>query len=79
MVVPYFYVGVIVMCPYSVDKSDILHKNLICTIDNKTCGLWRYCPTLKKPVMSDFYNKYGCRTKNEFENNQKDGDENGQV
>lgn len=28
--------------------------------------------------MSDTYNRYGCRTKNEFENNQKDGDEDGQ-
>ena len=47
-------------------------------LDNKTCGLWRYCPILNKPIMSDNYNKYGCRTKNEFENSQKDGDKNGQ-
>ena len=47
-------------------------------LDKKTCGLWRYCPILKKPIMSDNYNKYGCRTKNEFENSQKDGDKNGQ-
>lgn len=69
---------VINMCPYAADKSDFLHKNLVCMLDNKTCGLWRYCPTLKKPIMSDNYNKYGCRTKNEFENSQKDGDKNGQ-
>lgn len=65
---------VINMCPYSIDKSTLLCKNLFCNILNETCGFWRYCSEKNKPVMSNMYNKYGCKIKEEFENKRKGGD-----
>lgn len=59
------------MCEYSNDVSDIITKKVICKITNKPCLYWRYCISLKKPVMNNLYYKKGCSIKKEKE--EKDG------
>ena len=66
MVSPFFLLVGDYMCEYSIDKSNFLTKILVCSIDNEPCTLCRFCKTLNKMVMSDFYNKYGCKTKNKY-------------
>ena len=65
------------LCHYAIDKSTFIYKNVTCSIDNKFCTCWRWCPELMKPIMNDTFKKYGCKTKNEYEKNQNGGDNNG--
>ena len=52
------------MCEYAVDMSDILNKSVLCKLTNKQCLYWRYCISLKTPVMNTKYYKEGCKIKN---------------
>lgn len=49
-----------ILCPYAINKSHGVTVEVLCEIDNQYCGLYRYCPQLKGPTMTDTYIRYGC-------------------
>lgn len=65
------------MCPYSINISKGIYYALTCSITNDFCGMCRFCHITKELVMSDIYNQKGCVIKNNYEKNQKDGDDYG--
>lgn len=62
------------LCEYAVDKSTVMVKRLDCKLCDSGCGFWRWCDQKQSPVMSNFYIKYGCKVKKEYENKKKGGE-----
>ena len=57
-----FFTKVIYMelCKYAKDVSTPIVCNVMCTILNEQCGMYRFCGQIAAPIMNDTYNKYGC-------------------
>lgn len=48
------------LCKYAKDVSTPIVCNVMCTILNEQCGMYRFCGQIAAPIMNDTYNKYGC-------------------
>ena len=48
------------LCKYAKDVSTPIVCNVMCTILNEQCGMYRFCCQIAAPIMNDTYNKYGC-------------------
>ena len=48
------------LCKYAKDVSTPIVCNVMCTILNEQCGMYRFCGKIAAPIMNDTYNKYGC-------------------
>lgn len=57
-----FFTKVIYMelCKYAKDVSTPIVCNVMCTVLNEQCGMYRFCGQIAAPIMNDTYNKYGC-------------------
>lgn len=48
------------LCKYAKDVSTPIVCNVMCTVLNEQCGMYRFCGQIAAPIMNDTYNKYGC-------------------